>query len=86
MATKPTKPLDTNHYAPAETLVLDDLPVMETVEFRRFASKKSDDTGNDEEIDSLGIGSMTVADLKEILEDDIPTDEMPIMQEDDTFV
>jgi hypothetical protein len=59
---------------------------METVEFRRFASKKSDDTGNDEESDSLGIGSMTVADLKEILEDDIPTDEMPIMQEDDTFV
>lgn len=86
MATKTTKPQDPNGYAPAETLVLDDLPVMETVEFRRFASKEPEDSGNDEDVDSLGIGSITVADLKAILEDDSPTGEMPSVQDDDTFV
>lgn len=41
-------------------------------------------SGDDEDIDSWGIGSVTVSDLAKLL--DSPTDERPIILDDDIFV
>lgn len=86
MAKMPTKLQAPDDCALGETPILDALPVMETVEFQCLSAKEPDDSGNDEDVDSLGIGSITVADLTKILEDGSPTDEMPVVQDDDTFV